>query len=108
MSYEPVQPEYFNPCPDSTGLDLFELWETQAENDFYLIGINSTPYMFGALKEGDFIPATRAHRTTPPPEPRAAAILNAAAAVAEVRGANHLTQRLDQLIRELRPPRNTP
>ena len=55
MSYEPVQPEYFNPCPDSTGLDLIELWETQAENDFYLIGINSTPYMFGALEEGDFI-----------------------------------------------------
>ena len=56
MSYEPpVQPEYFNPCPHSTGLDLFEHWETQAENDFYLIGINSTPYMFGALEEGDFI-----------------------------------------------------
>ena len=53
-------------------------------------------------------PATRAHRTTPPPEPPAAAILDAAAAVAEVRGAHHLAQRLDQLIRELRPPRNTP
>ena len=46
--------------------------------------------------------------TTPPPEPPATAILNAAAAVAEVRGAHHLTQRLDQLIRELRPPRSTP
>ena len=52
--------------------------------------------------------ATRAHRTTPPPEPPAAAILDAAAAVATVRGAHHLTQRLDQLIRELRPPRSTP
>ena len=52
-------------------------------------------------------PATRAHRTTPPPEPPAAAILDAAAAVAEVRGAHHLTQRLDQLISELRT-RNTP
>ena len=53
-------------------------------------------------------PATRAHRTTPPPEPPAAAILDAAAAaVAAVRGAHHLTQRLDQLIRELRP-RSTP
>ena len=46
-------------------------------------------------------PATRAHRTTPPPEPPAIAILNAAAAVTAVRGAHHLTQRLDQLIREL-------
>ena len=53
-------------------------------------------------------PATRAHRTTPPPEPPAVTILDAAAAVAEVRGATHLAQRLDQLIRELRPPRNTP
>ena len=52
-------------------------------------------------------PATRAHRTTPPPEPRAVTILNAAAAVAEVRGATHLTQLLDQLIQELRP-RSTP
>lgn len=52
-------------------------------------------------------PATRAHRTTPPPEPPAAAILDAAAAVAEVRGAHHLAQRLDQLISELRT-RNTP
>ena len=52
-------------------------------------------------------PATRVHRTTSPPEPPAIAILNAAAAVAEVRGAHHLTQRLDQLIRELRPG-NTP
>ena len=52
-------------------------------------------------------PATRAHRTTPPPEPPAVAVLDAAAAVAEVRGAHHLTQRLDQLIRELRP-RSTP
>ena len=48
-------------------------------------------------------PATRAHRTTPPPEPPAAAILDAAA----VRGAHHLTQRLEQLIRKLRP-RGTP
>ena len=32
-------------------------------------------------------PATRAHRPTPAPEPPAVAILNAAAAVAEVRGA---------------------
>ena len=51
-------------------------------------------------------PATRVPRTQPPPpapEPPAVAILNAAAAVAEVRGATHLTQRLDQLIRELRP-----
>ena len=52
-------------------------------------------------------PATRAHRTTPPAEPPAVSILDAAAAVAAVRGAHHLTQRLDQLIRELRP-RNTP
>ena len=52
-------------------------------------------------------PATRAPRTTPPPEPPAVAILDAAAAVAAVRGANHLTQQLDQLIRELRP-RSTP
>ena len=58
-------------------------------------------------REGGMSPATRAHRTTPPPEPPATAILNAAAAVAEVRGAHHLTQRLDQLIRELRP-RSTP
>lgn len=37
-------------------------------------------------------PATRTHRTTPAPEPPAVAILNAAAAVAAVRGAHHLTQ----------------
>ena len=47
-------------------------------------------------------PATRAHRTTPAPEPRAIAILNAAAAVAEVRGIPHLAARLDQLAREIR------
>lgn len=53
-------------------------------------------------------PATRAHRTIPPPEPPAVHVIRAAAAVAEVRGAHHLAQRLDQLIRELRPLRNTP
>ena len=53
-------------------------------------------------------PATRAHRTQPPPPPPAYSVLLAAAAVIEVRGAHHLTQRLDQLIRELRPPRSTP
>ena len=52
-------------------------------------------------------PATRAHRATPPREPPAVAILEAAAAVTEVRGLHHLTQRLDQLIRELRP-KDTP
>ena len=36
--------------------------------------------------------AIRAHRTILAPEPSAVAILNAAAAVAEVRGAHHLTQ----------------
>lgn len=46
-------------------------------------------------------PATRAHRPTPAPEPPAVHIIRAAAAVTEVRGAHHLTQRLDQLIREL-------
>lgn len=48
-------------------------------------------------------PATRVPRTTPPPEPPAVAILDAAAAVTEVRGAHHLTKRLNQLTRELRP-----
>lgn len=52
-------------------------------------------------------PATRVHRTTPERPPRAYSVLLAAAAVAEVRGATHLTQLLDQLIRELRP-RSTP
>ena len=53
--------------------------------------------------------------TNPRPDPKpnhyrkkpVVAILDAAAAVAEVRGAHHLTQRLDQLIRELRT-RSTP
>ena len=47
-------------------------------------------------------PATRAHRTTPPPAPPAVAILNAAAAVAEVRGAHHLVAECDRLAREIR------
>ena len=46
-------------------------------------------------------PATRVPRTTPPPEPPAVHVIRAAAAVAEVRGAHHLTQRLDQMAHEL-------
>ena len=44
----------FNPCPDSTGLDLFELWESLASGDHFLVAIAGSPADW-MLKPGDTI-----------------------------------------------------
>ena len=44
----------FNPCPDSTGLDLFELWESLASGGHFLVAVAGSPADW-VLKPGDTI-----------------------------------------------------
>lgn len=44
----------FNPCPDSAGLDLFELWESLASGDHFLVAISGSPADW-TLRPGDTI-----------------------------------------------------
>ena len=42
MSAKVLPPERFNPCPESTGVELFELWEVCADGSQFLVAIAGT------------------------------------------------------------------
>ena len=65
----------FNPCPDSTGLDLFELWESLASGGHFLVAVAGSPADWVLKPGGRAATATlaltgvRINHECPPPKP---------------------------------------
>ena len=53
MTAHILPPEQFNPCPESTGVDLFELWEPCADGSRFLVSVSGSPSW--PLRPGDTI-----------------------------------------------------
>ena len=54
MTPRTLPPEQFNPCPESTGMQLFELWESFDDGSRFLVSISGTAAAW-KLRPGDTV-----------------------------------------------------